>query len=197
MPVETWDTAERNGKSDPVADISPDGDVVLVVGPRSVRLRIHSQCLRCASKVFDAMFGPHWSEGQGLSKESLREVPLVEGDADALRIICCVIHHRNDDVPQTLTPKEVLQIAIEADKYDLRVALKYATAQWLKPRGNADKVDMGYLLAAAFLFGDMDAFVAYTLALILHYKGPYSELLDNEITSQIVPWKTFCTQQPR
>jgi hypothetical protein len=62
------DTAERNGKSDPVADISPDGDVVLVVGPRNVRLRIHSQCLRCASKVFGAMFGPHWSEGQGLSK---------------------------------------------------------------------------------------------------------------------------------
>jgi hypothetical protein len=94
------DTAERNGKSDPVADISPDGDVVLVVGPWNVRLRIHSQCLRCASKVFGAVFGPHWSEGQGLSKESPREVPLVEDDADALRTICCVIHYRNDNVPQ-------------------------------------------------------------------------------------------------
>jgi hypothetical protein len=60
------------------------------------------------------MFGPTWSEGQGLSKESPREVRLVEDDANALRIICCVIHHRNNDVPQSLTPKEILQIAIEA-----------------------------------------------------------------------------------
>lgn len=186
------DTIERNGKLDPVPDISPDGDVVLVVGSRNVRLRIQSQCLRCASKVFGAMFGPHWSEGQGLSKESPREVPLVEDDADALRTICCVLHHRNADVPQSPTPKEVLQIAIEADKYGLNVALKYARVQWLKPRGSPDRVDMGYLLAAAFLFGDMDMFVAHTLALILHYKGSYLEFLDDEITSQILPWKTFC-----
>jgi hypothetical protein len=191
------DTAERNCKLDPVPDISPDGDVVLVVGPRNVRLRIQSQFLRCASKVFGAMFGPTWSEGQGLSKESPREVRLVEDDADALRIICCVIHHRNDDVPQYLTPRKVLQIAIEADKYDLNVALKYARAQWLKPRGSPERVDIGYLLAAAFLFGDMDMFVANTLALILHYNGSYLECLDDEITSQIIPWKTFCMQQPR
>jgi hypothetical protein len=49
IPVETW-IAERNCKLDPVPDISPDGDVVLVVGPRNVRLRIQSQVLRCASK---------------------------------------------------------------------------------------------------------------------------------------------------
>ena len=186
------DTAERNGKSDPVADIAPDGDVVLVVGPRNVRLRVHSQCLRCASKVFGAMLGPDWSEGQGLSKVSPREVPLVEDDADALRTICCVIHHRNDDVPQALTPKEVFQIAIEVDKYDLSVCLKYASVQWLKPRGNADTVEMRYLMAAAFLFGDMDMFAAHTLALILHYKGSYLELLDDEIINQMLPWRTFC-----
>jgi hypothetical protein len=141
------------------------------------------------------MFGPTWSEGQGLSKESPREVRLVEDDADALRTICCVIHHRNNDVPQSLTPKEILQIFIEIDKYDLKVALKYASVQWLKPRDNVDRVDKGYLLAAAFLFGNMDTFVAHTLALILHYKGPFLEFLDDEITSQIVPLKTFCTQQ--
>ena len=190
------DTAEHNGKLDPVTDIFPDGDVVLVVGPRNVRLRVQSQVLRCASKVFDAMFKPHWSEGQGLSKESPLEIPLVEDDADALRTICRVIHCCNDDVPHFLTPKEILQIFIEIDKYDLRVAFKYASVQWLKPRNNADRVDKGYLLAAAFLSGDMDTFVAHTLALILHYKGSYLEFFDDEITSQIVPLKTFCMQQP-
>jgi hypothetical protein len=186
------DIAKRNDKLDPVLDISPDGDVVLVVGPRNVRLRIQSQCLRCASKVFGAMFGPTWSEGQGLSKEFPREVRLLEDDADALRTICCVIHHRNNDVPQSLTPIEVLQIAIEADKYDLNVALKYVRVQWLKPRGKPEREDMGYLLAAAFLFDDMDMFVAHALALILHYTGSYLEFLNDKVTGQILPWKTFC-----
>ncbi|KAI9732940.1 MAG: hypothetical protein M1818_007373 [Claussenomyces sp. TS43310] len=182
------DTAEQ---SDLVPDISSDGDIVLVVGPGNVRLKIHSQCLRCASKVFDAMFGPHWSEGQGLSTESPREISLVDTDANALRTICLVIHHRNADVPQSLTPHEILQIAIEADKYDLTVALRYASIQWAKPRCNAGRVDMGYLLTAAFLFRDMDMFVAHTLNLMLDYTGSYLGFSDDEFISQFVPSKTF------
>lgn len=77
------------------------------------------------------MFRSDWSEGQGLSWESPNEVQLDEDDADALRTICYVIHHRNDAVPRVITPLEVLQIAIAADKYDLGLALQYATAQWL------------------------------------------------------------------
>jgi hypothetical protein len=130
------DTIECSGKPDPLADISPNGDVILVVGPRNVRLRIHSLCLRCASKVFGVMFGPRW--GEGISEGYPKEVPLVEDDADALRTICCVFHHRNDAVPQAFTPREVLQIAIEANKYDLGVALKYASAQWLQPERSTD-----------------------------------------------------------
>ena len=133
------------------------------------------------------MFGPTWSEGQGLSRESPREVRLVEDNADALRIICCIIHHLNNDVLQSPTPIEVLQIAIEADKYDLNVALKYARAQWLKPKGRLEREDIRYLLAAAFLFGNMDMFVAHALALILYYTGSYLEFLNDEITGQIVP----------
>jgi len=161
------DIAERNYKLDPVLDISPDSDVVLVVGPRNVRLRIQSQVLRCASFP--------------------REVQLVEDYTDTLRIICYVIYYRNNDVPQSLTLREVLQITIEANKYDLNIALKYARVQWLKPRGRPEREDIGYLLAVAFLFGDIDMFIAHALALILHYTGSYLEFLNVEITSQIVP----------
>jgi hypothetical protein len=140
------------------------------------------------------MFEPRWSEGQGLSEESPSEVLLPEDDAYALRIICCVIHHRNNDVPEVLTSREVLQIAILADKYDLAVALKYARERWLKPGGNFEALNMGYLMAAAFLFGDIDAFVAITLRLILDYKGSYMELLDDETIRQLMPWEMFCMQ---
>jgi len=46
---------------------------------------------------------------------------------------------------------------------------------------------MRYLLAIAFLFSDIDIFIAYTLVLILYYIGSYLEFLNNEITSQIIP----------
>ncbi|MCJ1439292.1 hypothetical protein MMC27_008684 [Xylographa pallens] len=180
------DTADR------VADIAPDGDVVLIVGVENIRLRVYSQCLRSASNTFGAMFGPDWNEGQRLSKESPTEVPLLEDDAEAMRTICCVVHHRNDLVPQHLTAKEVLQISIEVDKYDLKVALKYASVEWLKPRVNAERVEMGNLLAAAFLFDNTDVFMAHTIALILHYHGSYLAFLDDEFTSQIIPSSTFC-----
>jgi hypothetical protein len=50
---------------------------------------------------------------------------------------------------------------------------------------------MGYLLAAAFLFDDMDMFIAHALTLILHYTGSYLKFLNDKITGQIVPRKTF------
>ncbi|KAK7430679.1 hypothetical protein QQZ08_002723 [Neonectria magnoliae] len=91
-----------------------------------------------------------------------------------MRLICCVIHHRNDRVPEELLKaKEVLQVAIVADKYDLGLALSYARAQWLKPSYNEDMENTAYLMAAVFLFCDMDAFVTRSLDLTLHYKDRY------------------------
>jgi len=44
-------------------------------------------------------------------------------------------------------------------------------------------VDIGYLLAVAFLFGDMGMFIAHALGLILYYMRSYLEFFDDEITS--------------
>ncbi|KAJ4176133.1 hypothetical protein NW767_015549 [Fusarium falciforme] len=189
-PVE----CEEPSSAEPIAS---DGDVILVVGEQKTQLRVYSQCLRSASKVFNVMFGRNWSEGQGISSQSPRDVTLVEDDAHAMRLICSVIHHRNADIPDTLTAREVLQIAVEADKYDLSVALKYAREQWLKPNGDEDMTDMAYLMVAALLFCDMDAFVARSLDLIINYKETYLGLLDDENISQIIPFKTVCKKYPQ
>lgn len=184
--------AVEHGELDIPSDLCPDGDVILVVGSDNVRLRVHSQCLSCASKVFSAMFGPHWREGQGLSKESPKDIQLEDDNAAALRTICCVIHHCNDAIPQVLTPMEVLQIAITADKYDLGVALRYATAEWLQPKGNVDKTEMGYLMAAAYFLGNMEVFVKSSLKLILDYDGSYAEFLGDKLMNQVLPCKAVC-----
>ena len=181
-----------NDNSDIVEDISPGGDVILVVGPCNVQLRVQSQCLRDASKVFRDMLDPDRTEPPNLSGETIQRVSLAKDNADALRTICCVIHHRNHMVPQAVTPKDVLRLALEAKKYDLLVALKYASASWLKPSGDEVMVDMAYLMAAAFVFSDMDTFAAHTLALILNYKGSYLGLLEDDTVSRVIPWNTFC-----
>lgn len=175
-----------------VKDITSDGDLILVVGEQKARLRVHSQCLSCASKVFAAMFGPNWSEGNSLSKEFPKEIPLIEDDADAMYSICCVVHHRNDIMPETLSPQEILQVAIAADKYDLHNALIYARAQWLQSRDPTDPIELAYLMAAAFLFEDMHMFIGHSLALILDYKGSYIKLLGDPILCRILPDITTC-----
>lgn len=185
-------SSDNSEKLDFVKDIALNGDLILVIGKQKVALRTHSQCLICASKVFSAMLGPNWSEGENLSKESPKEIPLIEDDADALYTICCVIHHRNDILPETFSPQDVLQIAIEADKYDFRIALHYARAKWLQNQSTIDPIELAYLMAAALLFDDMKMFREHSLALILHHYGSYMRLLEDPILCQILPANTAC-----
>jgi hypothetical protein len=191
MDLET--AAETSTKEqDRVADITSDGDLVLIVGEEKVRLRVYSQCLRSASKVFGAMFGPNWSEGQKLSTQSPGEVSLPEDDADAMQIICCILHHRHDLVPDNLTAKLVLRIAVEADKYDLRTALKYISPRWLKDESCGGILDRSRLVAAAFLFNNREAYATHIKALVLSHSESYLVPLKDEIISQVLPLELFC-----
>jgi hypothetical protein len=63
------------------------------------------------------------------------EVSLPDDNAAALELICAIIHHRNKKVPQTFAAGEVLGIAATADKYGCVDALKFASENWLQPRG--------------------------------------------------------------
>lgn len=133
--------------------VVPDGDVILVLGSDRVHLRVASRCLRSASTVFDAMFGPDWSEGQNLSSESPKHIYLDEDDPEAMNTACLVLHRSNNATPRLPKPWGVLQVAILTDKYQLNVALKYAATFRLSTRSDITNMkDKMYLLAAAFLW---------------------------------------------
>jgi hypothetical protein len=133
------------------------------------------------------MFGPNRSEGRRLSTQLPEEVSVPEDDADAMQIICCVLHHRNDLVSETITAKMILRIAVEVDKYDLKTALKYTSLDWLKPQIKFKMKETGRLLAAAYLFDNTNAFAAHTKSLILNCNELYLNLVKDKLISQVLP----------
>ncbi|KAL2068131.1 hypothetical protein VTL71DRAFT_16229 [Oculimacula yallundae] len=181
----------RDNKPCTIVNIAADGDVILVVGPEQVKLRVLSLFLKAASKPFSAMFGPEWKEGYNmLNRDGPVELLLPEDNADALKIICTVIHHQNDKVPQTLAAADILEVATAADKYDCVNALKFASRNWLL-RGKKEAGDLMLLTAAAYVFQDAQAFKETTRELILNHDGPYFALSCDKVESAM-DWRVFC-----
>lgn len=183
-------TEELNDSSlTSIDEIATNGDIILVVSLEKRKLQVNSGVLKNASKVFNAMFGPHFSEGQNLPGNSPKEVSMPDDNADALTIICRILHLRNDSIPDSLTSSEILQIAIAADKFDCAMRLKFHVAQWLNPGNTQDILELGRLSVASYILDNAWAFEQLTLAMIVRSKDSYIPLADE--FGDIIPWKTF------
>lgn len=159
-------------------NIAQEGDVVFIIGPTQRRLKVHSLFVTMASPVFNAMLGPNFHEGQQLAKTGLAEVELPEDDADALETIFNIMHGRNDKVRDTLSPDEILQVAISGDKYDCFASLALARRLWLSCyKGVRNPVELCALDLAACLFGQQEVFFETTTALIAYHSGSYLDLI--------------------
>lgn len=172
-------------------DITPTGDMILVVGEKETRLRVHALCMRTASTVFDAMFGPHFSEGQPSNGCSPKEIPMPDDDAKAMIVICNVIHHRNDMLPDVLPPMELANVALAADKYNCVFTLKYAMNQWLHFKEPVTLASLGSLLIAAYVFDNPDAFRRVTQRLVTGFSCSYQSLNKGECDG-IIPCSVYC-----
>jgi len=65
-------------------EISPDGDLILIVGPEEAKLQVHSMLLVAVSKLFSVMFGLDWKEGHDmLDRDGPAELLLPEDNAAA------------------------------------------------------------------------------------------------------------------
>lgn len=110
------DMAEKGDSSlTAVEDIAVVGDVILVVGPEKIRLRVHSLTLKATSQAFSAMLGSNWKEGRDLIEKGLVNLLLPEDNAMAMKYVCAIIHHQNKMLPNDMAPPDVLDIAITAD----------------------------------------------------------------------------------
>jgi hypothetical protein len=180
-----------NDNQEVLVDIVPDGDCILVVGPDMMKLRVHSLFLSAVSKPFFAMFAPRWKKGDAVfSQSEPSEIFLPEDNATSMRLICAIIHHQNQDVPNNLSAHNILGVAVAADKYDCVCALRFASEDWF--RGcNKEAGDLVVLAAAAYLLWNEKAFREITKTMILTHSGPYHKLCSVEVES-VMDWKVFC-----
>ncbi|ROV92286.1 hypothetical protein VSDG_07238 [Cytospora chrysosperma] len=155
--------------------IHPDGDVVFIVGDKKSRLMVSSVILRNSSPVFDVLLGPKYAEGQELSSKGSVEVPLPEDDPEALTTILCVLHGRNDRVPEEIPGDKLCEIATLCDKYDLFIPLKFAIQQLLNARRLVNEPsELWLLMSAAYWFRHEKVFAKATHDLIKYHVGSFT-----------------------
>ena len=185
-----------NGIQDTTAPALPrivdlGGDANLLVGPNGcqVRIRVCKALLCFASKYFNALFSGNFSEsvfeGQG------QDVPLEEDEPDAVVNLCKILHMKYT-WPASMTPKELLHLAIVADKYDCVKALQLSV-QSLFPRSKltCDAWGVRDLIVASYLLDHPEWFQKYTKILIGSYTQPLSEIGLSEM-GQRVPMAVWC-----
>lgn len=117
-----------------IVEIAADGDLIMAVGPKKKNFRLHSLILKMTSKVFRAMLGPNFAEGQqlianvttGSRKPGLPgKINLPEDDVKSMGFIFKTLHHQFDALE---SPEDIpfFDILIAADKYDLIAPIKHA-----------------------------------------------------------------------
>ena len=107
-----------------MATLSPD--VKLIVGPEKIEILAFSQVLANASPVFRRMLQPNlFSEGTNRQAHSCADINLLEHDADAMTLLCNILHHRTDKVlREDITPNDMANLATLLDYYDCAGAVQ-------------------------------------------------------------------------
>lgn len=125
------------------------------------------------------MFSHRFKEGHELATSSAVEVPLPDDDSEAMKVMCKILHHQNDVVPNAaaLSTAEILQIAEASDKYDCTVALRPTSRCWLADarKEKTSVTERRDLITAAYFFGDGAALAELGRCLILESTDPIWE----------------------
>lgn len=176
----------ENAETEIITIASP-GDVILVVGTTTqLKLKVSSATLAGASKVFAALLGPNFSEGQdaGTAMQP-KEIKLPDDDATAMSDMCYFLHGK---IVKALLKKagiiRVLNFAIVVDKYDCADALRLQSQAILleelldRPTPNMDV--LGRQMVSAYLMDSARAFRMVTRQLIETTTEEFTDLLQEE-----------------
>lgn len=181
-------------------NVVDDGDLIFVFANK-VEIRVYSLVLRLNSSVIRAMLGPTWSEGQafaGSTGSSPGRLLLPDDDHEAMKLLCLVLHSRNDKLAHFLGPCELRAFAIVADKYDCLMAVKLAAEFWLSRMDflSLDTPAQRSVLYAVYLFDNAKYFSDFTEKMAGHHLHRL-DLADPQKTNRedhIMSWYSMQSQ---
>jgi len=130
-------------------EIDPNGDVVAILPPTTVKLLISTKVLSIASPVFEQMF---FCTGRNI--QDLIEITFSNDSLVALEAVLCVLHLRHECVDTNIGKEVLYDIAVVAYKYSFETALGPWKEVWLKWGAGSG----GRGLFVMHVFGDRDGF---------------------------------------
>jgi hypothetical protein len=159
-----------------------------------------------------------WLTLCSFTKGETFELPLLDDDAQAMVVICNILHLRWDYVPaaEKISMTDLQSVACVADKYDCANALKPISRAWMSRctapefmgtmkdslfvTGNAlieisgpSLALKGYerLLLVSYAFNNAEAFKSVSVKILLEWKGDFTALRDTIDPSHRLPRRIF------
>lgn len=115
--------------------IDPEGDLYMQFDSGS--LLVSRKALSLSSPVFLAMLGANSKFREGtdmtLAHNGVQIVSFEDDNFEAMTTLARIIHLQSDNVPATMTFKQLYQVAVMCDKYDLKRCLWPWTEIWATP----------------------------------------------------------------
>ncbi|KAJ3464596.1 hypothetical protein MRS44_009382 [Fusarium solani] len=190
------EVAKEENEAPSLRQLIPDGDVILVVGPKKIKIQLSSHLLSNTSPVFAAMLSPNFKEG-ALLRESQGpvEIALPEDNADALWNVYSLLYGAHPCV-HILKPDEIYNIALMAHKYDMVERLALARDVWFE---KADALfcssisDDFRMLVAAYWLGSEYGFAVMSRSLVKQKNEPLCKY-GMGIPDQVLGLKLCCKQ---
>ncbi|KAK6500447.1 hypothetical protein TWF481_010790 [Arthrobotrys musiformis] len=124
-----------------------------------------SSAIRNASAVFNRMLDPENGFGALPTEidfgKQLRVLSLPEDDAESMLIILKIIHYQTKTIPETLSFKSVVELAVICDKYDCAGILRPWSNIWISNLMKAEdhevsKYEQEEWLLIAHVFPDIE-----------------------------------------
>ncbi|CBX91314.1 hypothetical protein LEMA_P068220.1 [Plenodomus lingam JN3] len=175
-------------------NIASQGDLILVVGPSQRKLRVLSAVISMACLSSTNSFGEVCGRAR-VNDQGLKYVVRPMMNEDAVEMICQVIHHKISQ-RYHLAPELVFAMALAATELQCGQSLQFAMVTWLQPLNmgiNGNVRGLVYLMAAAYIFGDVSAFRGITKQLLMHRTGGFMSLaLQYPEVFAVVPERMLC-----
>ncbi len=115
--------------------IDADGDLYMKLDFGS--LKVSRKALTLSSPVFLAMLGANSKFKEAtdptLDLDGVQTVSFEEDDFETMKIIARIMHLQSNDVPTRIAFKQLYQVAVLCDKYDLKRCLGPWTKIWATP----------------------------------------------------------------